>query len=72
MLNNRLTARNQYGDIIYVGQYKKGQYRKWGDYPEGMTAEAIDEVLAKLYFVEEAIEDFEEGMETLYGKRDSN
>ena len=37
MLNDRLTARNQYGDIIYVGQYKKGQYRKWGDYPEGMT-----------------------------------
>ena len=72
MLNNRLTARNQYGEILYVGQYKQCQYKNWGDYPEKMTDEAKDEVLAKLYFVEEAIENFEEGMETLYGKRDSN
>ena len=24
MLNNRLTARNQWGDILYIGQYKQG------------------------------------------------
>ncbi|MBQ9657493.1 MAG: hypothetical protein IJV31_12870 [Clostridia bacterium] len=72
MLNNRLTERNQWGDILYIGQYKQGQYRNWGDYPEKMTDEAKDEVLTKLYFVEEAIEDFEERMKTLYGKRDSN
>ena len=72
MLNNRLTERNQWGDILYIGQYKQGQYRNWGDYPEKMTDEAKDEVLSKLYFVEEAIEDFEERMKTLYGKRDSN
>ena len=72
MLNNRLTARNQWGDILYVGQYKQGQYRNWGDYSEKMTNEAKEEVLTKLYFVEEAMEDFKERMETLYGKRDSN
>ena len=72
MLNDRLTARNQYGDILYVGQYKKGQYRKWGDYPEGMTTQAIDEVLAKLYFAEEALEDFDERIKRMYGERNSN
>ena len=72
MLNNRLTARNQWGDIVYIGQYKQGQYKKWGDYPEKMTDEAKDEVLTKLYFVEEAMEDFKDRMETLYGKRNSN
>lgn len=72
MLNNRLTARNQWGDILYIGQYKQGQYRNWGDYPETMTDEAKNEVFTKLYFIEEAMEDFKERMETLYGKRDSN
>ena len=37
-----------------------------------MTDEARDEVFTKLYFIEEAMEDFKERMETLYGKRDSN
>lgn len=72
MLNNRLTTRNQWGDILYIGQYKQGQYRNCGDYPEKMTDEAKNEVLTKLYFVEEAIEDFEEGMKTLYDKRNIN
>lgn len=72
MLNNRLTARNQWGDIIYIGRYKQGQYRKYGDYPEKMTDEAKEEVLTKLYFIEEAMEDFKDRMETFYDKRDSN
>ena len=72
MLNNRLTARNQYGEILYIGQYRQGQYKNWGDYPEKMTDEAKDEVLAKLYFVEEAIEDFNERIKRMYGERNSN
>lgn len=35
MQNNRLTEMNQYGDILYIGKYKKGNYKNW--YAEVLT-----------------------------------
>lgn len=55
---NRITAMNQWGDILYIGQYKDGKYRGWGDYT--LNEQAIDEVLTRLYYLEEIIEDSED------------
>lgn len=60
MLNDRLTEMNQYGDILYCGKYKKGTYNKIGDYPEDLANIAIEEVLCKLYYLENAIEEINE------------
>ena len=58
MLNNRLTTVNQYGDILYIGKYKHGGYRKIGDYcDETLEPEAIEEMAKKLYWFEETLED---------------
>lgn len=55
---NRITAMNQWGDILYIGQYKDGKYRGWGDYTLN-NEQAIEEVLTRLYYLEEIIEDSE-------------
>lgn len=58
MLNNRLVTMNQYGDILYRGQYKKGIYRNIGDYcDENLDPRAIEEVAQRLYWYEETLED---------------
>jgi hypothetical protein len=33
---------NQYGDFLYIGQYKTGTYRNWGDYVEDLNPQAIE------------------------------
>ena len=48
---------NQYGDLLYVGQYKLGIYRNWGDYAENLDSLAIEEIMKKLYYFEENFED---------------
>ena len=55
--NNRLIQMNQYGDFLYVGQYKQGVYKNWGDYPENLKYPAIEEIMKKLYYFEENFED---------------
>lgn len=58
MLNNRLVTMNQYGDILYRGQYKKGVYRNIGDYcDENLDPKAIEEIAWRLYWYEENLED---------------
>ena len=67
----RLTTMNQYGDIIYIGRFKKNNYRNIGDYPEFIARSTDDEykenvfqeVIKKLYYLEEGIEDFIEDLE---------
>lgn len=71
MPNNRITKMNQWGDILYCGKYKRGDYRGIGDYPTELQSNAVEEIITKLYYFEEALEDFEERMEAIYGKRDS-
>lgn len=53
---------NQQGDIIYCGSHKRGDYRGIGDYPENLSVEALEEIMTKLYWFEEAFEDLEERM----------
>lgn len=40
--NNQLIEMNQYGDFLYIGKYKKGVYRNWGDYAEDLNPQAIE------------------------------
>lgn len=56
MQNYRLTQKNQWGETLYIGKYKKGDYKKWGDYPENLSKEAIEEMMEKLYCFEETLE----------------
>lgn len=72
MQNNRLTTMNQYGDILYCGQYKYGDYRGIGDYSVDLQNDAVEEIITKLYYFEEALEDFEERMRFIYGEQNSN
>ena len=53
---------NQYGDLLYVGQYKLGIYRNWGDYAENLDSLAIEEIMKKLYYFEENLEQLEEDL----------
>lgn len=62
MKNNRLTTVNQYGEILYCGKYKVGEYHNMGDYASNLSEEAIEELLYKLYWIEEALEDIEDKM----------
>ena len=57
---------NQQGDIIYCGSHKRGDYRGIGDYPENLSVEALEEIMTKLYWFEEAFEDLEERMQIIY------
>ena len=54
---------NQYGDLLYVGQYKLGIYRNWGDYAENLDSLAIEEIMKKLYYFEENLEQLKEDLE---------
>jgi len=63
MQNNRLIEMNQYGDLLYVGQYKLGIYRNWGDYAENLDSLAIEEIMKKLYYFEENLEQLKEDLE---------
>lgn len=71
MPNKRLTTMNQWGDILYIGKHKLGAYRNIGDYAEQVPYSGVAEILTKLYYLEEAIEVFEEGMK-YYGERNAN
>ena len=57
MQNNRLIEMNQWGSFIYVGKHKKGIYKNWGDYAEDLNSLAIEEIMKKLYYFEENLED---------------
>ena len=57
MQYNRLIAMNQWGDLIYIGQYKKGTYRGLGDYAQDLKVLPIEEIMQKLYYFEENFED---------------
>ena len=72
MQSNRLTTMNQFGDILYIGAYKNGDYRGIGDYSENLSNDATTEIITKLYYFEEYFEDLVERLEALNGKRDSN
>ena len=61
--NNRLIQMNQYGDFLYVGQYKQGVYKNWGDYAENLNSLAIEEIMKKLYYFEENLEQLKEDLE---------
>lgn len=63
MQNNRLIQMNQYGDLLYVGQYKLGIYKNWGDYAENLDSLAIEEIMKKLYYFEENLEQLKEDLE---------
>ena len=63
MQNNRLIQMNQYGDFLYVGQYKLGIYKNWGDYAENLDSLAIEEIMKKLYYFEENLEQLKEDLE---------
>lgn len=58
----RITTMNQWGDILYTGAFKKGDYRNIGDYPENLQYDAINEILTKLYLFEEWFQDITEIM----------
>ena len=70
MQYKRLTDMNQYGDILYVGDFRKNDYRNMGDYPESIVnstdifykEEVINEILNRLYYFEESLEDIMENL----------
>lgn len=61
--SNRLIEMNQWGSFIYVGKYKKGVYKNWGDYAENLNSFAIEEIMKKLYYFEENLEQLREDLE---------
>ena len=63
MQNNRLIKMNQYGDFIYVGKHKKGVYKSLGDYAEDLDSLSIEEIMKKLYYFEENLEQLKEDLE---------
>ena len=62
MQNNRLIKINQWGSFIYVGKHKKGVYKNWGDYAEDLNPQAIEQIMKKLYYFEENLEQLEEDL----------
>lgn len=70
MQYKRLTNMNQYGDILYIGDFKKNDYRNMGDYPESIVHSTdniykelvINEILSRLYYFEESLEDIMENL----------
>lgn len=63
MQNNRLIEMNQWGSFLYIGKYKKGIYKNWGDYAEDLDSPAIEEIMKKLYYFEENLEQLREDLE---------
>lgn len=68
---NRITTTNQWGDVLYIGTSKKGDYKNIGDYPENLEYEAVNEILTKLYLFENWFEDIIEVMDK-YGSPGEN
>ena len=62
MQNNRLIQMNQWGSYIYVGKYKKGIYKNWGDYAEDLNPLSIEQIMKKLYYFEENLEQLQEDL----------
>ena len=62
MQNNRLIQMNQWGSYIYVGKYKKGIYKNWGDYAEDLNPLSIEQIMKKLYYFEENLEQLQENL----------
>lgn len=60
---NRLIEMNQWGSFIYIGKYKRGIYKNWGDYAEDLNSPAIEEIMKKLYYFEENLEQLKEDLE---------
>ncbi len=61
-MSNRLIEMNQWGSMIYIGKYKKGTYRNWGDYGVDLDSLAIEQIMKKLYYFEENLEQLEEDL----------
>lgn len=61
----RLIKMNQYGDVLFCGKDMKGNYRGMGDYPENLNKEQVKEIMKKLYYFEEHLEDIIENMDRL-------
>lgn len=62
MQNNRLIEMNQWGSYIYIGKYKKGIYKNWGDYAEDLDPLSIEQIMKKLYCFEENLEQLQENL----------
>ena len=70
MQYKRLTTMNQYGDILYIGDFKKNNYRNIGDYPESIVhstdnaykEQIINQIFKRLYYFEESLEDTMENL----------
>ena len=48
----RLTTKNQWGTVLYIGNDKKGDYRGIGDYAESLNILQIEKIMEKLYYFE--------------------
>lgn len=58
MLNKRLITMNQFGDILYIGDFAKRIYRGIRDYcDESLDIKAIEEMTKKLFYFEETFEE---------------
>ena len=70
MQYKRLTTMNQFGDILYIGQFKKNNYKNIGDYSDSIVhstdnyykESVMEEILKRLYYLEESIEDIMENL----------
>lgn len=65
MKYNRLIEMNQWGDLMYVGQHKKGIYKGWGDFAQHLETLPIEEIMRRLYYFEENFEELMEKMNQL-------
>ena len=71
-MSNRLIEMNQWGSMIYIGKYKKGTYRNWGDYGVDLYSLAIEQIMKKLYYFEENLEQLEEDLNKCLTKMEEN
>ena len=59
--DDRLTAMNQYGEVLYIGKYREGNYKNYGDFSYNIIkTEAVEEIIYKLYLLEETIDDLKD------------
>ena len=63
---------NQWFSMIYIGKYKKGTYRNWGDYGVDLDSLAIEQIMKKLYYFEENLEQLEEDLNKCLTKMEEN
>ena len=60
----RLIKKNQWGEPQYIGCYKQKPF----EYADEMNSEAIEEIMEKLYYFEEAFEDLQYNFSVLERK----